>query len=367
MVNSVRGPELQETETTGGLGTTEKIPGEPLKREWRNRVIIGLGGQGSKIVDSIVTEMKKERNGKPLPENIRFVVIDTHRKDIEENITNREITKIKVDVSDREAISNRNRWLPSIFLPSGGEGAGMYRCFGKAAYVTRKPQIERELDGVFDDLFNAIHSSDFFVILVTALGGGTGSSMITELALDIREKLRNRYNDPFIVGVGILTSHEGEDANQLSNSYATLKELHYMLSVNEAITAGGKRFCNPYKIFFLVSRQIRGVTRDKELKESLMHFLMDVGFVPTGAVEDTQDKMLDPNDLWTKATGHEHQFSSLGYFQFMFPYHRLRAFFKAELDIPVFERKLEKLRHVIMAKREEIRDMEDNLIAIQLS
>lgn len=344
----------------------QKITGEPTKREWRNRAIIGLGGQGCKIVDAIVTEMKKEMNGKPLPENIRFAAIDTHRKDIEENITNKEVVKIKIDVSDRDAISNKNRWLPSRFLPSGGEGAGMYRCFGKAAYVTKKPQIERELDGVFDDLFNTTHSSDFFVIIATALGGGTGSSMITELALDVRERLRNRYNDPFIVGIGILPSNEGEDANQLANSCASLKELHYLMSKNEPIMGGGQRFINPYKIFFLVSRQIRGVTRDKELKESLMHFLMDVGFVPTGVVEDTKDKMLDPNDLWTKATNHEHQFSSLGYFQFMFPYHRLRAYFKAEQDIPLEENKLEKLKHVILAKEGEIREFEDRLIQIQM-
>ncbi|OEU73459.1 MAG: hypothetical protein BA869_05340 [Desulfuromonadales bacterium C00003107] len=138
------------------------------------------------------------------------------------------------------------------------------------------------------------------------------------------------------------------------NALGTLKELHFLMSHTEDIIIEDKNYSNPFKLFFLLGRDLQGQNRDEELERAIPRFLLDLGFLPGGTVE-TKGKWLDLNDLQNRARGYENRFDSLGYYECVFPSDKLFLFYDIEDEIPVVRQRLVEIE----AKTADIRGKTD--------
>lgn len=324
-----------------------------------NRIIIGLGGQGCRIVDNIATHLDSQRG---IPNNEAFIFIDSHEGDLSDwcvNIktVNPTIYKRTLSMLTEDSFLSKNPWFPRKYIALVGKtGAGRRRVFGKALYVMNRDAIKDTIIKTANTLKANTNDNSFVVILVGSLSGGTGSSIFCDLALDIREWINTAFRKPpTIFGFGILPS-KGEDETSLGNSMATLKELHLLLSLEEQI----EKYINPYQLFILVGREVSGASDDETLREIILRFFIDLGFVP-GKIKKTKDKWFDLNDLLTASAPYMSSFSTIGYRFVEFPANKLLRFFESEDLIEGLNLKLVNLQTEINFTQEKINDFENQL------
>ena len=302
-----------------------------------NRIVIGIGGQGSIVVNNIL-RMLKSKTGK-LPKNEEFLIIDTDQASASACTEVEERKKIILNRPDTILMKNANRWLPDPYLSAAGAGCGQHRIYGRAMYNVHRERIFSAIGTAASELRNRTGGKDFFIVMVCAFGGGTGSSMLLDVAIDIRDWISKQFgSEPVIFGIGILPSSK-ESALPTANALGTLKELHFLMSHTEDIIADDKNYSNPFKLFFLLGRDLQGQNRDEELERAIPRFLLDLGFLPGGSVE-TKGKWLDLNDLQNRARGYENRFDSLGYYECVFPTEKLFLFYDVEDDIPGVRQRL---------------------------
>lgn len=315
----------------------------PRKREegekmpdavFQSRLIIGIGGQGSKYVNSTIKKLKlfSKRPESAIPPNVEFMIIDSD----EESLARCDEIKMKYKLKlthNVTAIREFNTWLHQKYIPKGEQGAGNMRIFGRALYNTYRNLILNAIVDAANEIQLRAQTNGILVILISALGGGTGSSIITELALDARDRLESTFNEPpLMIGIGILPS-PNEESQYRCNACGALKELHFILSQREKHKIAGKDYYNPFNFFAIVGREIKGQYGDVEIKEGIEHFLIDLGFVPSRR-EKSQEKWLDINDFYQRTIGNEHTFSTLSYYEYKFPIDVLLAYYKAVEDLP---------------------------------
>ncbi len=302
-----------------------------------NRMVIGLGGQGSFIVNNILRMLK--RNTGKVPKNEEFLIIDTDQASANACTEVEERWKIILNRPDTLLMKNVNRWLPDPYLSAAGAGCGQHRIYGRAMYNVHRERIFSAIGAAASELRNRTGGKDFFIIMVSAFGGGTGSSMILDIAIDVRDWISKQFgSEPIIFGIGILPSSK-ESALPTANALGTLKELHFLMSHSEEIIVEDKNYSNPFKLFFILGRDLQGQNRDEELERAIPRFLLDLGFLPGGTVK-MRGKWLDLNDLQNRARGYENRFDSLGYYECTFPTEKLFLYYEIEDEIPVVREKL---------------------------
>ncbi|MCK4398445.1 MAG: hypothetical protein KAV25_05575, partial [Methanophagales archaeon] len=171
-------------------------------------------------------------------------------------------------------------------------------------------------------------------------------------------------------GIGILPSSK-ESVLPTGNALGALKELHFLMSQTEDIIIDDKNYSNPFKLFFLLGRDLQGQNRDEELERAIPRFLLDLGFLPGGTVE-TKGKWLDLNDLQNRARGYENRFDSLGYYECVFPTEKLFLYYDIEDEIPVvrqrlveIEAKISDIRGKIDSQRGELERFEGRIKDVQ--
>lgn len=302
-----------------------------------NRIVIGIGGQGSFIVNNIL-RMLKSKTGK-VPKNEEFLIIDTDQASASACTEVEERKKIILSRPDTILMKNANRWLPDPYLSAAGAGCGQHRIYGRAMYNVHRERIFSAIGAAASELRNRTGGRDFFIIMVCAFGGGTGSSMLLDVAIDIRDWISKQFgSQPLIFGMGILPSSK-ESVLPTGNGLGALKELHFLMSHTEDIIIDDKNYSNPFKLFFLLGRDLQGQNRDEELERAIPRFLLDLGFLPGGTVE-TKGKWLDLNDLQNRARGYENRFDSLGYYECVFPTEKLFLYYDIEDEIPGVRQRL---------------------------
>lgn len=334
-----------------------------------NRIVIGIGGQGSIVVNNIL-RMLKSKTGK-LPKNEEFLIIDTDQASASACTEVEERKKIILNRPDTILMKNANRWLPDPYLSAAGAGCGQHRIYGRAMYNVHRERIFSAIGTAASELRNRTGGKDFFIVMVCAFGGGTGSSMLLDVAIDIRDWISKQFgSEPVIFGIGILPSSK-ESALPTANALGTLKELHFLMSHTEDIIADDKNYSNPFKLFFLLGRDLQGQNRDEELERAIPRFLLDLGFLPGGSVE-TKGKWLDLNDLQNRARGYENRFDSLGYYECVFPTDKLFLLYDVEDDIPgvrqrlvEIEAKISDIRGKIETERGELERFEGRIRDVQ--
>ncbi len=302
-----------------------------------NRVAIGIGGQGSSIVNNILRTLK-HKTGKA-PKNEEFLIIDTDPASANACSEIEERKKIILNRPDKILMKNTNRWLPDPYLTAAGAGCGQHRIYGRAMYNVHRERIFSAIGAAAAELRNRTGGRDFLILMVCAFGGGTGSSMLLDIAIDIRDWISKQFGaDPVMFGIGILPSSK-ESVLPTGNALGTLKELHALMSHTEDLIIEDKNYSNPFKLFFLLGRDLQGQNRDEELERAITRFLLDLGFMPGGAVE-TKGKWLDLNDLQNRARGYEDRFDTLGYYECVFPTEKLFLYYDIEDEIPRVRQKL---------------------------
>jgi len=334
-----------------------------------NRIVIGIGGQGSTIVNNILRTLKYKA-GK-VPKNQEFLIIDTDQASASACTEVEERKKIILNRPDTILMKNANRWLPDPYLSAAGAGCGQHRIYGRAMYNVHRERIFSAIGTAASELRNRTGGKDFFIIMVCAFGGGTGSSMLLDVAIDIRDWISKQFgSEPVIFGIGILPSSK-ESALPTANALGALKELHFLMSHTEDIVVEDKNYSNPFKLFFLLGRDLQGQNRDDELERAIPRFLLDLGFLPGGSVE-TKGKWLDLNDLQNRARGYENRFDSLGYYECLFPTEKLFLLYDIEDEMPgvrqrlvEIEAKISDIRGKIDSERGELERFEGRIRDVQ--
>lgn len=334
-----------------------------------NRIVIGIGGQGGIIVNNIL-RMLKAKTGK-MPKNEEFLIIDTDQASANACSEVEERKKIILSRPDTILMKNANRWLPDPYLSAAGAGCGQHRIYGRAMYNVHRERIFSAIGSAASELKNRTGGKDFFILMVCAFGGGTGSSMLLDVAIDIRDWISKQFgSDPVMFGIGILPSSK-ESVLPTGNALGAMKELHFLMSHTEDIIIEDKNYSNPFKLFFLLGRDLQGQNRDEELERAIPRFLLDLGFLPGGTVE-TKGKWLDLNDLQNRARGYENRFDSLGYYECVFPTEKLFLYYDIEDEIPVIrqrlveiEAKISDIRGKIDSQRGELERFEGRIKDVQ--
>ncbi|MCW3134157.1 MAG: hypothetical protein N2V78_07520 [Methanophagales archaeon] len=334
-----------------------------------NRIVIGIGGQGSIIVNNIL-RMLKFKTGK-LPKNEEFLIIDTDQASANACSEVEERKKIILNRPDTILMRNTNRWLPDPYLSAAGAGCGQHRIYGRAMYNVHRERIFSAIGTTASELRNRTGGKDFFILMVCAFGGGTGSSMLLDVAIDIRDWISKQFgSEPVMFGIGILPSSK-ESVLPTGNALGAMKELHFLMSHTEDLIIDDKNYSNPFKLFFLLGRDLQGQNRDEELERAIPRFLLDLGFLPGGTVE-TKGKWLDLNDLQNRARGYENRFDSLGYYECVFPTEKLFLYYDIEDEIPrvrqrlvEIEAKISDIRGKIDSQRGELERFEGRIKDVQ--
>ncbi len=331
---------------------------EIFSGETVNRIIIGLGGQGCRIVDMIANYLDS-RGG--IPMNEAFIFIDSNDADLSgwcRNIKTVQpiIYKRSLPMPSGNIFTTRNPWFPEKYIALvGGIGAGQRRVFGKALYTLHRDGIGETINKTAQDLVAKTNERGFVVILVSSLGGGTGSSIIPDLSMDIRNWLQTNYKNPIIFGFGILPSLD-EEKITIGNAMAALKELHFILSQKER----KDRYLNPFKLFVLVGRKVSGAKDDDALREIALRFFTDLGFVP-GKKKKAEDKWFDLNDLMTAVAPLTSSFSTIGYHMVEFPANTILRLFETEDKIKEFNSRLVNFQADISSTKDKIISLESQL------
>ncbi|MCD6455581.1 MAG: hypothetical protein J7K81_02160, partial [Methanophagales archaeon] len=334
-----------------------------------NRIVIGIGGQGGIIVNNIL-RMLKFKAGKA-PKNEEFLIIDTDQASANACSEVEERKKIILNRPDTILMRNTNRWLPDPYLSAAGAGCGQHRIYGRAMYNVHRERIFSAIGSAASELRNRTGGKDFFILMVCAFGGGTGSSMLLDVAIDIRDWISKQFgSEPVMFGIGILPSSK-ESVLPTGNALGAMKELHFLMSHTEDIIIDDKNYSNPFKLFFLLGRDLQGQNRDEELERAIPRFLLDLGFLPGGTVE-TKGKWLDLNDLQNRARGYENRFDSLGYYECVFPTEKLFLYYDIEDEIPrirqrlvEIEAKISDIRGKIDSQRGELERFEGRIKDVQ--
>jgi hypothetical protein len=316
-----------------------------LPLSWRNLLIIGLGKIGSKVVDTAAKRFE-EKEKVEKSQNIQFVAINTNEKDKKQRFSHR-VIRIELGISPGEIGDNAGSTNDDFVSTD----RTVYRCFGKAAYSTEKDRILDHMGKIVETLFCNTRNSNIFVALVTHCGDGMGSGIVTEFAVDLYKKLSSQHYNVFFMGVGLLSSQKQENNEELANTHATLKELHFLMSQKEL--APVNNILNPFSIFFLVDDET--ISDKGERSDVIADFLCDTVMFA--------DDFL--NTLWEKTRGYTHQFSTFGHFRCQFPICKLLNYYNIEFDILNKEKEKKSIEYQISEKNKELNNIENTLYDVK--
>ena len=207
-------------------------------------LFVGVGGTGGKIVKKVAEMCRPEEK-----ENVNFAVLDTNVNDLT-NVVASEAKIYYVQTSttqtvgdylnyDQDALQN---WFPKnavIYDKTVSEGAGQVRAISRLALnASIKTGKIMPLYNAIDDLFRKdgkAMKQAMRVIIVSTASGGTGSGIMTPLAMFIRDYVLNKYpNTSLIVRALVLLpetldsviTSSSERESQRRNAYATIKEIN---------------------------------------------------------------------------------------------------------------------------------------------
>jgi len=207
--------------------------------------------------------------------------------------------------------------LEEKYWPSES-GAGMRRIAGKEYFFINKGKILESIKKRATRLVEETGRTNFFITILTAAGGGTGSGMFPDLAMMIRNDSRELRADSLMM-VGIVTLPLPHESFQLANAYGLLNELHFLLSSNKLI----------FNALFIADRKEIGDRPEAQERftPTIADFIRHMNFVPQEIITASGKKgAFDIADFSTYTTG-VHNFSTFSYYRIIFPYRKLKWFY----------------------------------------
>lgn len=326
-----------------------------------NRIIIGLGGQGGRIINE-VREHLMETGG--IPDSVEFIAIDSDRTALEglDQIPSEQ--KVHFHSPDDKITETVVPWLPREYRPKAGGGCGMQRITGKAIYHVHRERVFETVNATIRRLKRATQMDNYMFMIIGALGGGTGSGMLIDFSIDLRNKVLDLVGtEPLLFGLGVLPSQS--ETIQRANGVAAVKELHFLLSKKEPVRVSGRDISNPFELFFLVGRESLGAEQDEDLTESIIRFVTDLGLIPNKIQEKREAAKgtgwLDLQDIRTLTKGSSHMFATFGYYKSEFPMETLDDLFEAEDALQEARQAVPSLDTDEKLAEQKIQDLEVNL------
>jgi len=213
-------------------------------------LILGLGGTGSKIVQSVAEKVRE--SGSSQSERIAFVVFDTDINDLA-RIKQADPQIHTVQTSTRNTVGEyltintnaRDNWFPvneMLNRKTLTEGAAQVRAISRLAFdTTLKGGKLDELHRAIETLFRIDKDQEeqaLRVMITSSLAGGTGSGLILSVAMYLANYLRTKYPKAKAITRGFFVQPDvfysvikatEEQQNLQVNAYAAVRELDAFL------------------------------------------------------------------------------------------------------------------------------------------
>lgn len=218
---------------------------------YKRTMFVGLGGAGAKTLAILKKEIKEANDGK-IPNQIKFLLIDTNATDLANYKDFDCCEKVCIAVREPWARYKHDEHIPTHatheFIPKQNthsllaleRGAGQIRSNGHFAVIEN--QYSNKLMRVFRETADLIEDIDvdgktlerdpkLEVRLVFSIAGGTGSGIFLPIAMLIRAAIRHCELTAYIYSA---THYEkivenSAKASVMQNAYASLVELDYMM------------------------------------------------------------------------------------------------------------------------------------------
>lgn len=332
--------------------------------------IIGLGGAGTSIVSQIFKE-----NDDKIP--LRGLVVDIDSINVDSNLKG--LTSLKLayqrgynkqmqELFDSEMALCDQRIIPPS--ESGGSGVGKNRRYARAILnynIYSKLGAEDVLDRFAQDFAN--DTSAKCMIVITALGGGSGSGIF----LDLVKFIRNSLNDantlsPPILGIGIMGAKKDVSSHCKASTYATLLEIQKSMqdiSGDEKPIDGFMLLDLDQVVNKLSDQHAHPIEQaQEELTTAIRCFVNDfLGYLHKGDSEN--NKRLDFNDfrnvLYSTRSNKNFTFCTMNVDYTQFPIKDIKAYLETESEFAQAESDVDALNS-------KIRDIRSNHInPIQIS
>lgn len=227
------------------------------------KVIIGIGGRGIEIVDMLA------RNTMETDELTTFLAIDTHSEPPSEvgGVLHNRVTYIPLYSPDDTELKTKGiTWCKKTYPKLGG--AQRRREYGRACATYDRERVK----SVIDENIGKAQSSKSsniemrpIIVMVAAMGGGTGSGANLEIINLIKELQMSR--NPAIMSVMILPKeNEGE---HLGNAFASV--LEYRKIIKDIMNDGNDADILKEGAVILVNPNIIGEWKDVDVQ--IMAFL----------------------------------------------------------------------------------------------
>jgi len=132
------------------------------------------------------------------------------------------------------------------------------------------------------------------VVIISSLGGGTGSGTFLHFAMDLSKRLRkSSYNiSPTIIGIGIL-SHENEENIYRFNAYNALMELDLLYRKGREKCGKIEEVFYPFLTYFLVSLSVSQKDTYDDIDDRIVNFIFDITSTTNIELSDLTTRILD--------------------------------------------------------------------------
>lgn len=248
----------------GWLGGAEELSGSI---NIRPTVLIGLGGTGKEVLRRLRRMFYEKYRVVGLPV-MEYLWFDTDIRAIDLTGAAPDYLDRRIDFTAREKIDGRVRpndldgyrrqkgaypyiwdWFPDALdaLPADAvmQGAGQIRPCGRLAFfhhyaeirdaIERKANwvtsadVSRRMGETFPDY--GVEAGALEIIIVTSIGGGTGSGCFIDVGFLCRELHPNSIRTAFVVLPSVFDSVVGRSGREAvhANGFASLKELEYFM------------------------------------------------------------------------------------------------------------------------------------------
>lgn len=221
-------------------------------------LVIGLGGSGSKAVLNLKGMLLDEISPE---DNIEFLMVDSDIPYMEQTINDSKeglgfnatevisvyrpgLEYMLSDDSNRaNVVDNLAKWMSPSLEPDiiGTVGAGSSRQVGRLMFSNAYEDVRILLFEKMNQMYRKSASRRLDVILVSGIGGGTGSGMLSDIAYNIRAYARSQKMNNFRMGAILITPDVLFADNTITgparkllnaNAVATLAEVSYYMGIS---------------------------------------------------------------------------------------------------------------------------------------
>lgn len=209
-------------------------------------LLLGLGGTGSRVVNNVVKELKK--NGKTINNGELYcAVLDTNENDNDllsktgtgvPIFATSKAQKIKDYILDYKH-TGIEEWCPqspSFLQESMIDGASEVRVKSRIAWMDCvESGLARDIELMINEVLNNNVNSKLRIMIVSSLSGGTGAGMFLQVALWLRKFLKESeitirgiflLPDVFIETIDDIRNNKTTTVRHYCNAYAAIRELN---------------------------------------------------------------------------------------------------------------------------------------------